>query len=171
MTTIPDDIRRFVLTSIPSVPYLEAALLLRGEERGWTVTEVARRLYITDAAAEELLEALQAGGLARTVAGPAPGYRYLPRDEALARSMVALADCYRENLFGVTTLIHDAIQVFKEGRTTFFITHKMHTVQMADRIVVLENHAVAAIGVHADLIVNSPVYRGLYEAQIHTRAA
>ena len=74
MTTIPDDIRRFVLTSIPSVPYLEAALLLRGEERGWTVTEVARRLYITDAAADELLEALQAGGLAQTVAGPAPGF-------------------------------------------------------------------------------------------------
>ena len=68
-------------------------------------------------------------------------------------------------------LIHDALQDFRQGRTTFFITHKMHTVQMADRIVVLDNHAVAAIGTHAELIGNSPVYRGLYEAQIHSRAA
>jgi len=68
-------------------------------------------------------------------------------------------------------LIHDALQSFKKGRTTFFITHKMHTVQMADRIVVLDNHAVAAIGTHAELIASSPVYRGLYEAQIHAKAA
>jgi len=68
-------------------------------------------------------------------------------------------------------LIHDALQGFKQGRTTFFITHKMHTVQMADRIVVLDNHAVAAVGTHAELIASSPVYRGLYEAQIHAKAA
>jgi ATP-binding cassette subfamily B protein/subfamily B ATP-binding cassette protein MsbA len=68
-------------------------------------------------------------------------------------------------------LIHDALQEFKKGRTTFFITHKMHTVQMADRIVVLDNHAVVAIGTHAELIASCPVYRGLYEAQILARAA
>lgn len=68
-------------------------------------------------------------------------------------------------------LIHDALQEFKKGRTTFFITHKMHTVQMADRIVVLDNHAVAATGTHAELIAASPVYRGLYEAQIQIKAA
>jgi ATP-binding cassette subfamily B protein/subfamily B ATP-binding cassette protein MsbA len=68
-------------------------------------------------------------------------------------------------------LIHDALQDFKKGRTTFFITHKMHTVQMADRIVVLDNHAVAAIGTQAELMASSPVYRGLYEAQIHAKAA
>jgi ATP-binding cassette, subfamily B, bacterial MsbA len=68
-------------------------------------------------------------------------------------------------------LIHDALQQFKQGRTTFFITHKMHTVQMADRIVVLDNHAVAAIGTHTELMTSSPVYRGLYEAQIHAKAA
>jgi ATP-binding cassette subfamily B protein/subfamily B ATP-binding cassette protein MsbA len=68
-------------------------------------------------------------------------------------------------------LIHDALAQFKQGRTTFFITHKMHTVQMADRIVVLDNHAVAAVGTHAELLSSSAVYRGLYEAQIQARAA
>ncbi len=67
-------------------------------------------------------------------------------------------------------LIHDALLDFRKGRTTFFITHKMHTVQMAERIVVLDNHAVAAIGTHAELMESSEVYRGLYEAQIHGRA-
>jgi ATP-binding cassette, subfamily B, bacterial MsbA len=68
-------------------------------------------------------------------------------------------------------LIHDALAQFRQGRTTFFITHKMHTVQMADRIVVLDNHAVAAVGTHAELVASSPVYRGLYEAQIQAKAA
>jgi ATP-binding cassette subfamily B protein/subfamily B ATP-binding cassette protein MsbA len=68
-------------------------------------------------------------------------------------------------------LIHDALAEFRKGRTTFFITHKMHTVQMADRIVVLDSHAVAATGTHTELIASSPVYRGLYEAQIQAKAA
>ena len=63
-------------------------------------------------------------------------------------------------------LIHDALLEFRKGRTTFFITHKMHTVQMAERIVVLDNHAVAAIGTHAELIETCAVYRELYSAQI-----
>ena len=64
-------------------------------------------------------------------------------------------------------LIHDALQEFKKGRTTLFITHKMHTVQMADRIVVLDNHELVAVGLHRDLVGNCAVYRELYEAQIH----
>jgi ATP-binding cassette subfamily B protein/subfamily B ATP-binding cassette protein MsbA len=68
-------------------------------------------------------------------------------------------------------LIHDALVQFKQGRTTFFITHKMHTVQMADRIAVLDSHAIAAIGTHAELLTSSPVYRGLYEAHLHGKAA
>ncbi len=68
-------------------------------------------------------------------------------------------------------LIHDALLDFKKGRTTFFITHKMHTLQMADRIMVLDNHALTAIGTHTELIGTSPIYRGLYEAQIQAKAA
>ena len=111
MTPVPDDIRRFVLTSIPSVPYLEAVLLLRdAPERAWTAPEVAARLYIPVRSTTDLLEALCAGGLASRDAGDTPGYRYAPRDASLSQMMDALAACYRENLFGVTALIHDAIQ-------------------------------------------------------------
>lgn len=112
MTPIPDDIRRFVLTSIPSVPYLEAALLLRGDRmRQYTATEVAAHLYMAERPAVELLEGLCAAGMAQCSADDETRrYRYAPRSEALARSMDALAACYATNLLGVTTLIHDATQ-------------------------------------------------------------
>jgi ATP-binding cassette subfamily B protein/subfamily B ATP-binding cassette protein MsbA len=96
---------------------------------------------------------------------------------ALARAMlrdpaILILDEFSSAIDPVSDrLIHDALQGFKQGRTTFFITHKMHTVQMADRIVVLDNHEVAACGKHAELIESSAVYRGLYEAQILNRAA
>lgn len=111
MKPIPDEIRRFVLTSIPSVPSLEAALLLQAEPaRRYTAAEVAARLYVPERAAAELLQALCAAGLVEC-ADPAAGpFRYAPRDAALAASMTSLAALYAENLVGVTTLIHDATQ-------------------------------------------------------------
>jgi hypothetical protein len=111
MTPIPDDIRRFVLTSIPSVPHLEAALLLRGqpgEER--SVAEVAARLYVPERSAAELLKALCGAGILQCTERPEPRYRYAPKDAALESAMDGLARVYAENLVGVTTLIHDATQ-------------------------------------------------------------
>lgn len=96
---------------------------------------------------------------------------------ALARAMlrdpsILLLDEFSSAIDPVSDrLIHDALQEFKKGRTTFFITHKMHTVQLADRIVVLDNHCVVAVGTHAECMAQSPIYRGLYEAQIQTKAA
>ena len=111
MKPIPDDTRRFVLTSIPSVPYLEAALLLHGqpgEER--SAAEVAARLYVAERNAAELLKALCAAGILQCSDTPEPRYRYSPKDASLADAMDALAKAYAENLVGVTTLIHDATQ-------------------------------------------------------------
>lgn len=45
---LPDEVRRFILKSVVSVPYLEALLLMRDNPNVvWDVDEVARRLYIT----------------------------------------------------------------------------------------------------------------------------
>ncbi len=111
MQPIPDHVRRFVLTSIPSVPHLEAALLLRsqpGQDHG--VADVAARLYVPERNAAELLKALCASGIAHCTDEPEPRYRYLPKDAALAGVMDELARVYAANLVGVTTLIHDATQ-------------------------------------------------------------
>ena len=68
-------------------------------------------------------------------------------------------------------LIHQALKQFKVGRTTFFITHKMHTLDMADRIVVLDGTRLVAVGTHSELLATCEVYRNLFEAPSARRAA
>ena len=63
---LPQDLRRFILTSIPSVPYLEALLLLRAEpQRSWSAAEAARRLYLPEQRGTELLTELVSAGVVR----------------------------------------------------------------------------------------------------------
>jgi hypothetical protein len=104
---IPDDVRRFVLTSIPSVPFLEAMLLLRSDAaRSWDAAGAARRLYVGEAQSLALLHALSDAGIA-TVDGV--GYRYAPASQGLREAIDALAHTYSVNLMGVTELIHSRI--------------------------------------------------------------
>jgi hypothetical protein len=109
MTPLPDDVRRFILTSIPSVPYLEAALLLQRDPAARrTAAEVARALYLQERTAADLLAALSAAGVVAVDADGPPRYSYAPRDEALATAMARLAEAYANDLVGVARLIHDA---------------------------------------------------------------
>ncbi|MBE7370053.1 hypothetical protein [Ramlibacter pallidus] len=105
---VPDDVRRFLLTSVPSVPYLEALLLMRAEpHRAWDSFGVAGRLYIGEGQAQELLGLLKAAGIARE---DAPGrFTYTPASEDLHRTLEALAVTYSQNLVGVTDLIHSRV--------------------------------------------------------------
>lgn len=102
---IPSDLRRFILTSIPSVPFLEAMLLLRADTRlVWDAPELARRLYLPAARAAELLRQLSAAGFV-VAAGGAEGWCWQPPTEAGA-FVDRLAALYCEDLVGVTELIH-----------------------------------------------------------------
>lgn len=108
MSPIPDDVRRFVLTSVPSVPYLEAALLFHRERAtAKTPAEVARALYIQQRAAEELLLALQAAGI---VAADGEGFRFQPSTDALGEALDSLSRAYASNLIEITNLIHNVTQ-------------------------------------------------------------
>ena len=104
---LPAELRRFILTSIPSVPYLEAVLLLRGQPtHGWSAAGAARRLYLPEQHAAELLAGLVSAGIAR--AEP-DGCRYAPATEELAAMLDQLAAHYSADLVGISDLIHSRV--------------------------------------------------------------
>ncbi|TFW35360.1 hypothetical protein [Massilia horti] len=111
-TPIPEELQRFVLTSIPSVPFLEALLLLRGDPaQQWHPDTLARRLYIRDRMAQSLLEDLCRAGMAVRCAPPAEHcFHYQPSSTAMRRRIDQLADLYSKQLVEVTTLIHSSLE-------------------------------------------------------------
>ena len=94
---------------------------------------------------------------------------------ALARAMlrnpsILILDEFTSQIDPLSeALINQAMKEFKKGRTTFMITHKMHTLEMADRIVVLSGGRIEAVGTHAELLMSSGLYRNLQEAQASQR--
>jgi ATP-binding cassette subfamily B protein/subfamily B ATP-binding cassette protein MsbA len=61
--------------------------------------------------------------------------------------------------------VHRILQEFRQNRTVFVITHRLNTLEIADRIIVLDEGRVAASGSHSELLRTSPLYQRLYEAQ------
>jgi len=107
----PEELRRFVLTSIPSVPFLEALLLLRADPaQQWHGENLAQRLYVGERTAQALLQDLCRAGM--VVACPPPHERcflYQPSSDLLRARIDALADLYARHLVEVTMLIHSSL--------------------------------------------------------------
>jgi ATP-binding cassette, subfamily B, bacterial MsbA len=62
-------------------------------------------------------------------------------------------------------LVQSALQNLMSGRTVVVIAHRLSTVRRADRIVVIENGAVADVGSHEELMQKLGTYRRLYDLQ------
>ena len=106
MSSISPDIKRFILTSIPSVPHLEAVLLMHGQPgQRRTAIEVGARLYVSQQVAADLLQSLCDAGL---LSCDQEKYWYEPGNPSLDGLLDALARTYAADLVGVTKLIHDA---------------------------------------------------------------
>jgi len=56
------------------------------------------------------------------------------------------------------------------GRTTIIISQKIHTIQYADRIVVMEGGQIAAVGKHEELLLRNSTYRTIFETQLGSPA-
>jgi ATP-binding cassette subfamily B protein len=68
-------------------------------------------------------------------------------------------------------LIQQALPRLMAGRTTLVIAHRLATVKSADRIAVIEQGKLVAIGKHAELVASSPLYARLAELQFNTDSA
>lgn len=63
-------------------------------------------------------------------------------------------------------LIQKALSRLTTGRTTFAIAHRLSTLKDADRIVVIEGHAIAEVGSHEELLHKKGIYYSLVTAQL-----
>ncbi|MFN3792719.1 hypothetical protein [Massilia sp.] len=103
--------RRFVLTSVPSVPFLEALLLLRANPgQQWSGEMLARRLYTSERTAQGLLDELCRSGMAAPCIAPNEDcYCYAPASDTLRERIDGLAELYARHLVDVTNLIHSTL--------------------------------------------------------------
>jgi len=62
-------------------------------------------------------------------------------------------------------LVQEALGNLVQGRTVLVIAHRLGTIRRANRIAVLEDGRITAIGTHEELLSTSPTYQRLYQLQ------
>jgi hypothetical protein len=103
----PEHLRRFVLTSIPSIPFLEAALLFQARsEAVLDVAFVARNLYIAETAASDVVGQLVAARIVEPADADGRAFRYAPATPELRDLLQLLSTFYAAHLVEVTEMVH-----------------------------------------------------------------
>jgi subfamily B ATP-binding cassette protein MsbA len=67
-------------------------------------------------------------------------------------------------------LIHQALEEFARGRTVLMVTHRMSTLALADRVLVMNAGRIEDLGTHQELIRRCPLYQRLYSLQCQQSA-
>lgn len=66
------------------------------------------------------------------------------------------------------SLIQDALIKLMAGRTTLIIAHRLSTLHLAERIIILENGQISQEGSHEELLAGGGLYQRLYNLQVPT---
>lgn len=69
------------------------------------------------------------------------------------------------------SVIQDALEVLKKGRTTFIIAHRLSTIRSADQILVLHRGEIVERGSHEELMAIGGRYFNMYQLQVGAGAA
>ena len=63
-------------------------------------------------------------------------------------------------------LIQDALIKLMEGHTTLIIAHRLSTLHLAERIIILENGQISQEGSHSELLSGGGLYQRLHDLQV-----
>ena len=109
MDLIPDSVRRFLFSNIPSVPHLETLMLLwREQERTFTVDDIASRLYVSVDVAKALADDLSKADLLSS-ADEESTYRLNTEPPELRPLLQELDRTYSRQVRAVAELIHSNV--------------------------------------------------------------
>lgn len=68
--------------------------------------------------------------------------------------------------FSTEAKLHKALREHLSDTTVIMIAQRVASIMGADRIIVLDNNTVSAIGTHNELLKTSPVYQDIYNSQM-----
>lgn len=102
-----DDVYRFVLLQIDTVPHLEALLILwRSRPQVFTEHELAAQLFIDHGKVREIAKDLARADLISMDGNAPQRYGYQQGNDRLDALIDALASLYRRELVSISHLIH-----------------------------------------------------------------
>ena len=108
---IPAVVLQFILKRIDAVAELETLLIMSADETyGWSVEEIAGRIYAATPSAAAVLNALQRKKLVQADETGAR-FRFNPASDEERQAVLQTAIAYRTNLIPIATLIHKKASV------------------------------------------------------------
>ncbi len=106
---LTEDLRRLIF-SIPSIPHLEALLLMRRSAESWPPARLAQRLYLSVDRTTGILSDLVEVGICSVDGDADRIYRYAPFTAELDVLVGSLECYYSQNLIDVTNMIHESLR-------------------------------------------------------------
>ena len=132
----------------------------------------------TDAEVEEALEVAQAGFVHRlpfgldtrvgeqglSLSGGQRQRLALARAVLGKRKLLVLDDPLSALDVHTEAMVEEALERVLHGTTAILVVHRPSTVALADRVALLKDGVIAAVGTHSELLATVPAYRDVLSA-------